>query len=674
MKYNDFKKNERVSVVACDTETFTYIDGVKVSSETLLQLGRKHNAKWFREHATISVYAWLVSDGKSFAWLETFEEYCIFMCEHNVNVCWWYNAKFDFAQIDYQLLTNGWLEYNEEMTRDVEKAYSSLHNDKGARYSLKLWYRYKGSGRGANRREHTHAFINLDFCNIFGGGLGNCLKAFNVVDFDGQPVRKLEMDYQTDVITENEINYMKNDVLGLYHLVRTASDFLFDNFGVKLLDKKPFAMTCGGLAKKMLLRHLFQSKNDKMNKQRYRMLARVSISDDELYRKNYLYEGGICFVNERYQNTLVNKIYYRYDVNSMYPNEMYNMYMLIDTPKIISYSDFIKHKNKYNADYQAVYVIDSLDASLKNGYLPVMRDYVNDKSFQPYIHFETQDNINKMWFDFEFEELQKWYNIDYHVKSVYLFKKISVKGFKDYIDKFYTWKNDAKREGNKVKQQFAKLMLNSSYGKLAERCVRVKSHREINEETGAVHLIADGTEIDFKSLLSVVQGALITAQARTHLLQKMRYISNDKPLESIIYCDTDSIHTFNIYDKADAYKLGELKLEDTCNVGKWLAPKTYFEISTTNEIELHTKGIPIHVITNDLINNNGVIKQDGKIIVKDINIINNTFASGKAFQCLCGMNIIGGKALIPLMKELCKESNTIMYNSGGFQEILESEI
>ena len=89
---------------------------------------------------------------------------------------------------------------------------------------------------------------------------------------------------------------------------------------------------------------------------------------------------------------------------------------------------------------------------------------------------------------------------------------------------------------------------------------------------------------------------------------------------------------------------------------------------------MHTKGIPIHVITNDLINNNGVIKQDGKIIVKDINIINNTFASGKAFQCLCGMNIIGGKALIPLMKELCKESNTIMYNSGGFQEILESEI
>ena len=44
---------------------------------------------------------------------------------------------------------------------------------------------------------------------------------------------------------------------------------------------------------------------------------------------------------------------------------------------------------------------------------------------------------------------------------------------------------------------FAKLLLNSSYGKLAERVVRDITVREVNQETGAIHLVGSGEqEID----------------------------------------------------------------------------------------------------------------------------------------------------------------------------------
>jgi hypothetical protein len=59
--------------------------------------------------------------------------------------------------------------------------------------------------------------------------------------------------------------------------------------------------------------------------------------------------------------------------------------------------------------------------------------------------------------------------------------------------------------------------------------------------------------------------------------------------------------------------------------------------------------------------NRGAIDQKHNVL--DINKVLEIFKAGNKFQTLCAMNLKGGKGLIPLFKELCKEDNTKMYTS-----------
>ena len=104
--YNDFDPFNKIEWVACDTETFTYIDGKKVSNDRLLELGKVKPAKFFREHPTPPPPPPQISDGEHFFVSNDFDEFIAFFGEHKIKAAWFYNAKFDFAQIDYQLLTH----------------------------------------------------------------------------------------------------------------------------------------------------------------------------------------------------------------------------------------------------------------------------------------------------------------------------------------------------------------------------------------------------------------------------------------------------------------------------------------------------------------------------------------------------------------------------------------
>ena len=220
--------------------------------------------------------------------------------------------------------------------------------------------------------------------------------------------------------------------------------------------------------------------------------------------------------------------------------------------------------------------------------------------------------------------------------------------------------------------------MNSSYGKLAERVIRDITVREINPETGAIHLVGRGEqEIDESSMLSIVQGAYVTASARVWILSHIREICNEKVAERLVYCDTDSVHAFAVYDKANAYELGGFKdesPENGFNAVKYIAPKCYFDAeidSTTGktlDIEIHSKGLNIKVIESEF--TNGVTEKDGVKTPswKNIKDINKRFSYGEKFQPLSGMNIKGGKALIPIEKYLAKPVAGFVDGAGGLYE------
>ena len=111
--------------------------------------------------------------------------------------------------------------------------------------------------------------------------------------------------------------------------------------------------------------------------------------------------------------------------------------------------------------------------------------------------------------------------------------------------------------------------------------------------------------------------------------------------------------------------MGKLKDEGTYTAAKYLAPKTYFVAHETGagwEYELHTKGVPIKTVAAEINTETTPEEVSEKI-----------FRAGRKFVCLAGLNVIGGKALVPVEKYLCREENPIMHNMGGTEELLIGE-
>lgn len=648
MIINEFTNGfNRIEWVGADTETHTYIDGKLVSENELLELGKIHNTSWFREHAVVHTYAWLISDGRHFAWFETFEEFCEFCAQHKVSAVWWYNAKFDFSAIDYHMLKNGWEE--QRRGRLSHMRFNSLHGGQGQRYSLKIGYEY----RNRDRHKYVHTTAHYDLCNILGGGLAQILENFNVTDFDGNPIRKLDMDYQADTITQERIDYMKNDTHGLYHAVRIASDFIAENFGgLKIAGKRPDIITAGGLAKKIMLRHVYKG-DDKYNVKKYQWEHLSSLGTDWYYRHHRLYAGGKTFLNPRYANRLLLGNLYKYDENSMYPDKIKNMPDLIGSPRRVSADEYEKTKS----DKSRVYIVEikTWSATVKKQMLGMWYDF-RKCEYVDNIEYGFRDETTLLMFADEWEELKHWYDFQVvELKSAIYFDYHKNDGYAEFVDTYFSMKAVARIEHVKIREIFAKLVLNSSYGKFSQNPHHPRTHREINPITDAVILIDDNImDIDEGGLLSVVQGALVTSMARVDLMQTIRKATHNNPRDLFVYCDTDSMVLYCEYSETDSVKLGAYK--DECNgvpftFGKFLAPKTYVmgradTLFNVSNFEVHTKGIQTKVIQKEL---------DGK----KVNEIDTIFSVGAKFQTLCGLNISGGKALIPLEKFLCKDDNSI---------------
>lgn len=677
--YNDFDPFNKIEWVSCDTETFTYIDGEKVTNDTLLELGKVKPAKFFREHATVRVWAWEISDGEHFFVTNNFDEFIAFFGEHKIKAAWFYNAKFDFAQIDYQLLTHKpvYERRDEETSANTPFTYSSLHNDKGGRFSLKVWTPYRHSGKGSkkvDRHERTHAVTFYDFCNIFGGGLARLLKEFKVVDFKGNKIRKLKMDYQqVDEfnLTKNDFDYLQNDTKGLYHLIRIANDTLFELTGYEITGEKPDVMTAGGLAKKVLLKHLYPAlKDDKARVRAFQKAHPLTLQQDKWLRDTRLYGGGLCIINPRFQGyPITNRKMFRYDVNSEYPFIISRMDDLTGKGQKMSLE---KAQKLDKSKYCLIYVFSDFHGWLLPNKVacfrdPFFGDFVSEIDIeQPFSMFEE-----------ELEELEKWYELDFTVACVLTFKRVKNGGYNDFVQTYYELKKTSKKAGERAKTAFAKLLLNSSYGKLAERVSREICYREINDESGAVHVVhTTDTDDDVSGMLSVVQGAYVTSQARIWLLSHIREICGDNVAENFVYCDTDSVHTFCEYANADAYALGGFKNEGSFNFIKYVAPKCYFDGNVEDgrivDIEFHTKGLSARVVLDSFLTGVKVLKtdEDGDpeeciYSYKTPEEVANKFSYGEKFQPLCGMNIRGGKALIPLEKYLAKPSANPLINCGG---------
>lgn len=668
----DYKKPVKACTFAIDTETQVYFDGKLLSNKKLFKKVKNLNNEEKRKRLQNITWAWQCYDEyNGFFMTNDFMTYLLYQCACGYKFGRCYNSTFDFAQIDYEILAKGrdlWKPH-EHVKRGTGQAYNkrqpwtyeSIHNDMGSRYAYKLWVEYKN----ASRHKYVHAIEYRDFMKLVTGGLGKLLNDLDVRDNDGNPIRKLTMEYQavsTDIenIKDNDIAYCENDVKGLYFAIKQFNATIEEqsNNELHIFGKSTNVMTAGGFAKHELLRSLYpELKNKRMRIKAYQKQHPLSEAQDNYLRKNFLYRGGISFVNPLYKGKLLlasemGMPMNRYDVNSEYPYAMSIINDLVGRPVRKKLSDFDKMPNK--DEYEAVYILKSVYGTVKENYLGLWYDPFK-KDFVEVIN----ESGTHLMFERELIEMSNWYNdFTFSCDEVILWKK-GKKAYEPFVTENYTLKAQAKKEHNATLQVNTKLKLNSSYGKLAERIERVVGHYELNEETGAIHFIRDETKIEIASSMNVAIGALITATARCYILSKIREVCKGDIKHKFVYIDTDSIHAFANYDKADAFALGGLKLEARCDAVKYIAPKTYVDIEHVNkdgtinydDLEVHSKGINLSAVIADLKK-----KQKGKKHnLPTLELINRKIEYGAQYICLVAMNVKGGKVLIPTLKYIARE-------------------
>lgn len=617
--------------LSADTETKLYLDGKQVDDDTVYNLYKQYGQAWIKKNLEVRAYAFTLSDGENFALFQNAEDFLTACAMFNAKRVFWYNAKFDFAIFDYYFLTNGWTETQEQIAKNKryqklqDKTYQSLNGDFGQRYQLRIWKSY------INKRYQTKVanFKFIDICNIYGGGLAKNLNDWKIIDHHGNDVRKLEMDYvEADI--EQDIQYMINDVKGLHLLAEKINETLEHISGFSLFNGD--FITAGGLAKKVLLKEMFNQTKPSQNIEMFKQYFPIRPSEDKDFRDLGLYAGGKCLVNPNKIGKVQTKIY-KYDVNSMYPKQMRDMKYPLGKPKRLEDEIMIDKSCLH------IYKISNFAGRLKKHMIPIWQDRLTgdykEKFYEPEIRYIWEE---------ELDELKNWYVLTYEIEEILEYRAVSPKGAVSYINKFYDIKSNSKG----VIKNGAKLFLNSAYGKLAQRIERVKCHYELSQD-GYVHLVKDGVEIDDKSMLSIVVGSRITALAKVMLMIYIREICKGNVEKNFIYCDTDSVHSLTRYDDTDPKELGKMKEEGIFSYGLYLAPKTYLMydniVGERYGYEVHCKGVNTKVVLGEILK------------CKDFNEACDVFSPNRTFKCLSGLNVKGGKALIYTDKVILNDTN-----------------
>lgn len=635
---NTFSGRTKYKYAAFDTETHTYVNGELLPEEKIRQMcaqteikhGRRelvYPQSWWREHCEVKAWAYTVYTPDGFAIAETFDEFMQVIESAGIKHGWFYNAPFDFSILDYDLLSRGFA-HVEKVASPMQ--YDEMCNDFGARYRMRIAY-------PCERLKSGKFTVSMyDLRNILPGGLKKNLESFKIKDAEGEDVRKLEMDYQSAVCTDDDIKYMRADVAGLWHLVDTAGEMFYKKYGIAIHHGKPEIYTASSLSKRYILTGMYPGNNWAYTQKKFRRDHPMTLERDKYYRAHGLLGGGRVLVNPHFQGQhLTGSRLNRFDANSHYPAYMAEMLSVYGFP---DWFDTLEHAREwYPADACYILEFSELYMTLKQNAIPAWRDPISTKIVDTVC--VTPNETSLLMFIEEFDELQNWYDlIGYKILGVHVYKTHKEPFIESAMRQAYDEKATAKAKKDKAGQIGPKLLMNGYGGKYSQNPWRSEITRVLDEYVRRVEVKRYAEE---SALMQVVQGARITANGRVRLLQAARRISGNDMVNKLYYGDTDSLHISADYTGADPYKLGEFKRENEKPIVRacFVAPKTYYEIEEDGTMELHAKGVHIEDVQN---------------LIKRGVSIEKIFSPGYCVQSLTAINVKGGKALLPFYKRIVK--------------------
>lgn len=465
---------------------------------------------------------------------------------HNI-ICGFHNLKWDGQFIGCYLKANNYKYiYDREGKRikphDIGvKEYCTFINDMGAWYSLTV------------RVNYNLCIEFRDTLKILPMKVAQMKKAF------GTEHDKLAIEYDThehanEVITEEEKEYIKNDVL----VVAEALEIFIANNN---LNK--FPVTIGGVALSTYKRY-FSYKNKQgvslFNKKKWSALfpdlTKIQLNEsswgspnvDNYIRKGY--RGGWCHAERTsgVQGKSEAQPHYCikvFDVNSLYPSVMQckeNRYP-VGQPRFISdlkgFDGVMNDKSKY------YFVRFKCAFKLKDGALPFIQ-------IKNSLHCARNANLTDSYSAITgkletheltmpkttFEMFIKYYTVlDFDFLDCIYFNTATPKElyFEDYVHDLGKIKEQATIDGNKGLRTCVKLLLNNLYGKFSVNPDNLMSipQTEQTEDYFKTEVI----ELPDKEPLYIPIGSAITAYARCFTVSCA--IANSK---YFCYADTDSLH------------------------------------------------------------------------------------------------------------------------------------
>jgi len=323
-----------------------------------------------------------------------------------------------------------------------------------------------------------------------------------------------------------------------------------------------------------------------------------------LWRRKYfpqiLYKESMC-LNDDTINSEIFKAYYGgrteafgrglvknvrvYDINSLYPYCMTKAYPLpqsVVKPKNFTQDNIINYEG-----------VSDVEVSIDYLHYPLLpyRDELTKKLIFP---------VGRWRSSYTHLELRKAIELGYKIITIhnqFIYTK-TFYPFRDYVENLYKLRLQYKFEKNNM-ELTVKLLLNSLYGKMGQRDFVEQKWFNLNDITDEqldewmnstnsetydnIGFIRIAKECKANFVYPILP-AYVTSYGR---LEIYKYITK----YNAIYCDTDSIITFN--DDVDYGKdLGMMKLEHELKECIIIRPKMYMKKDAFDNIFVKLKGVP----------------------------------------------------------------------------------
>ena len=415
-----------------------------------------------------------------------------------------------------------------------------------------------------------------DLAKLYGGGLGNVAKAFNL------PTQKGEIDYRMNRLHNHRVTQKEKEYC--FKDTRIIVDILLEE--IRRGDKDFFkAVSMASYSMLKLLKKGFPRATKPYIE--FRKLYPELGEDENLFVRNAL-SGGICYATRNYQFKEVTEPVLHIDGHQMHPSQIYLK------PHPYGYGEYFTGAPTKFFKYINVC------------HIRVSYDDVRIHSIIKLIGRDFGDNIELYVFDFEIPVMKECYvNLDIEYIDGYCYKARFLP-WREFVHDNYIKRLEAKKNGDAYNTLRYKLLNNAgAYGKFVE-----KPHTEIFEN----YINEDGiidSKISFKEFKEELQAynakytyiplGSIPAWSRVELIKTALKLYGDKSKCGggyILYFDTDSIFClYNDYTKHVLEteinlkdELGGWAIEEICSRAQFTAPKRYkLEVKENNEVHTTIK-------------------------------------------------------------------------------------